>query len=69
MAQTSKIEWTDVTWNPVAGCTIASPGCSNCYAMQVPPSEKREFAAFLRRLGYHCVEETSNPAYRMFLGR
>ncbi len=37
--------------------------------MQVPPSEKREFAAFLRRLGYHCVEETSNPAYRMFLGR
>ncbi|MEP6942532.1 MAG: threonine ammonia-lyase, biosynthetic [Betaproteobacteria bacterium] len=37
--------------------------------MQVPPSEKREFAEFLRRLGYHCVEETSNPAYRMFLGR
>ena len=37
--------------------------------MQVPPSEKREFAACLRRLGYHCVEETSNPAYRMFLGR
>jgi len=37
--------------------------------MQVPPSDKSEFAAFLRRLGYHCVEETANPAYRMFLGR
>jgi len=37
--------------------------------MQVPPSDKREFAAFLDRLGYHCVEESGNPAYRMFLGR
>jgi len=37
--------------------------------MQVPPKDKSEFAAFLRRLGYPCVEETANPAYRMFLGR
>ena len=37
--------------------------------MQVPPADKREFAAFLDRLGYHCVEESANPAYRMFLGR
>ena len=29
----SKIEWTDATWNPVAGCTLASAGCRNCYAM------------------------------------
>lgn len=28
----SKIEWTDETWNPVAGCTKVSPGCANCYA-------------------------------------
>ena len=34
MAETS-IEWTDTTWNPVAGCTIVSPGCSNCYAMRM----------------------------------
>lgn len=34
MAETS-IEWTDATWNPVAGCTIVSPGCSNCYAMRM----------------------------------
>lgn len=35
MAGVSEIEWTDVTWNPVAGCTIASAGCSNCYAMRM----------------------------------
>lgn len=28
----SKIEWTDVVWNPVTGCTKISPGCKNCYA-------------------------------------
>jgi protein gp37 len=34
MADTS-IEWTDMTWNPVAGCTVLSPGCTNCYAMRM----------------------------------
>lgn len=28
----SKIEWTDLTWNPTTGCTPISPGCANCYA-------------------------------------
>ncbi|MHC4617136.1 MAG: DUF5131 family protein [Planctomycetota bacterium] len=28
----SKIEWTDVTWNPVTGCSKVSAGCKNCYA-------------------------------------
>ncbi len=32
MAQTSKIEWTETTWNPVTGCTKISEGCLNCYA-------------------------------------
>ena len=32
MAQTSEIEWTDATWNPVTGCTKVGPGCDNCYA-------------------------------------
>jgi protein gp37 len=35
MTQISKIEWTDVTWNPVAGCTVATAGCTNCYAMRM----------------------------------
>ncbi|MGH9854149.1 MAG: DUF5131 family protein [Blastocatellia bacterium] len=32
MSNYSKIEWTDVTWNPVRGCQKISPGCKNCYA-------------------------------------
>ncbi|MCU1284053.1 MAG: phage protein Gp37/Gp68 [Acidobacteriales bacterium] len=32
MAQMSKIEWTDATWNPVRGCNKISPGCKHCYA-------------------------------------
>ncbi len=35
MATNSAIEWTEATWNPVAGCTIISPGCTNCYAMRM----------------------------------
>ena len=35
MAQTSSIEWTDATWNPVTGCTKVSPGCKNCYAQRM----------------------------------
>jgi protein gp37 len=31
----SSIEWTDATWNPVAGCTILTAGCTNCYAMRM----------------------------------
>lgn len=32
MGTNSDIEWTDATWNPLAGCTRASAGCDNCYA-------------------------------------
>ena len=35
MATGSRIEWTEATWNPIAGCTIISPGCTNCYAMRL----------------------------------
>ncbi len=34
MAANSKIEWTEATWNPIVGCSIVSPGCTNCYAMK-----------------------------------
>ena len=30
--RTTKIEWTERTWNPVTGCTKQSPGCAHCYA-------------------------------------
>lgn len=35
MADHTKIEWTDATWNPITGCQIVSPGCTNCYAMKL----------------------------------
>jgi protein gp37 len=35
MAGRSDIEWTEATWNPIAGCEIVSPGCTNCYAMRM----------------------------------
>lgn len=35
MAESTGIEWTDATWNPVAGCTPISPGCRNCYAARM----------------------------------
>ncbi|HSF93649.1 MAG TPA: phage Gp37/Gp68 family protein [Thermohalobaculum sp.] len=31
----SAIEWTARTWNPLAGCSPVSPGCTNCYAMRM----------------------------------
>ena len=37
--------------------------------MQVPPQAAAEFKRFLDRLGYTYVDESANPAYRMFLGR
>ena len=37
--------------------------------MQVPPSDKADFRRFLDHLGYTYVDESANPAYRMFLGR
>ncbi len=51
----SKIEWTDKTWNPVAGCTIVSPGCTNCYAMQMAARLERfgqdKYAGLTRKSG------------------
>ena len=37
--------------------------------MQVPPGEMRAFRRFLMRVGYPWVDETGNPAYRLFLGQ
>ena len=31
--QVTGIEWTQMTWNPMVGCSIHTAGCTNCYAM------------------------------------
>ena len=51
----SEIEWTHATWNPIAGCAMVSPGCTNCYAMW--------FAARLQAMGkpkYHRTTVSSH---------
>jgi len=35
MSATSNIEWTDATWNPIAGCSKLTSGCANCYALRM----------------------------------
>lgn len=54
MADTS-IEWTDATWNPVAGCTIVTAGCTNCYAMRMAARleamGQEKYAGLTRRTG------------------
>ena len=32
MTTQTRIEWTEMTWNPTVGCTKVSPGCKHCYA-------------------------------------
>jgi len=58
MAQSSRIEWTDATWNPVAGCTPASEGCRNCYA-----------ARMALRLDAMGVEKYCNNPHQQLIGR
>ena len=42
MADGTKIEWCDATWNVITGCSIVSPGCANCYAMRLAGTRLRE---------------------------
>ena len=49
LMQRSSIEWTDVTWNPMRGCTEISPGCDHCYA--------RTFAERFRGVPGHPYED------------
>ena len=54
MAGGSDIEWTDATWNPIAGCSLVSPGCTNCYAMRM--------AARLQAMGLEKYEGTTRKS-------
>jgi len=55
----SQIEWTDATWNPVAGCSIVSAGCKNCYAMgmarRLESMGVEKYAGLTRRSGKRVV--------------
>jgi protein gp37 len=55
----SSIEWTDATWNPVAGCSVLSPGCTNCYAMRMAARLEamgmEKYAGLTRRSGRRAI--------------
>ena len=59
MAET-EIEWTDATWNPVAGCSIKSAGCKNCYAMQMA---RRLDAMGIDKYKNLVKKNTKNPVW------
>src|SRR3954469_6323261 len=58
MAET-QIEWTDSTWNPVAGCSIVTAGCTHCYAMAMAKRLEamgvRKYAGLTRNSGARTV--------------
>jgi protein gp37 len=49
MATNSNIEWTEMTWNPVTGCTKVSQGCKHCYAERMAKRLKAMKAPRYRR--------------------
>lgn len=54
MADRTKIEWTDATWNPFRGCSRVSEGCRNCYAERMAgrfAGEGQPFHGFVKRMG------------------
>ena len=53
MSNSSHIEWTDATWNPVTGCSKISPGCKFCYAERL--------ANRLRAMGQSNYRNGFNP--------
>lgn len=53
MAQKSRIEWTEITWNPVTGCDRVSPGCDHCYALAM--------ARRLKAMGTPAYQNDGDP--------
>ena len=45
MADHTEIEWTDATWNVITGCSVVSPGCTNCYAMKLAGTRLRNHSS------------------------
>ena len=58
MAET-QIEWTDATWNPVAGCSLVTAGCTHCYAMgmasRLEAMGVEKYAGLTKKLGKRTV--------------
>jgi hypothetical protein len=56
----TRIEWTEVTWNPTTGCDRISPGCDHCYALTLAKRLKAMGQAKYQRDG---DPRTSGPGF------
>lgn len=45
------IQWSEATWNPIRGCSLVSPGCTNCYAMREANRKRGSSYKGLTRIG------------------
>lgn len=66
MSTATSIEWTrsddgtpGATWNPIAGCSIVSPGCKRCYAMRMAARIEKMQAALGKPTHYAGLTEPS----------
>lgn len=62
MADKSGIEWTEATWNPIAGCKAVSPGCDHCYAAREAAGRLSKLPAYAGLAVY--PEQDQADAYR-----
>lgn len=72
--KTTKIEWTDKTWNPITGCTKKSTGCQHCYAEVMARrlkamGQKKYANGFAVTLHEECLSEplTWRGAHNIFV--
>lgn len=60
---TTLIEWTAKSWNPIAGCSIASEGCRNCYAAELAATRLKNHPT------YRGLAEYNRDGVAQFTGR
>ncbi len=59
MSNKSAIEWTNMTWNPVVGCTRVTEGCEHCYAFTL---HDQRYNVYQRNQGLWQIEGKTMPA-------
>jgi protein gp37 len=59
MADGTLIEWTDASWQITTGCSVLSPGCTNCYAMRLAGTRMKHHAS---RVGL-TIDSKAGPVW------
>jgi protein gp37 len=63
MSEKTGINWTEATWNPIAGCSRVSEGCRHCYAEREAANRLRtsEAIGVLMLCGSVCGRKNDRP--------